>query len=363
MKRILDNQQLTALLSSLSGDEELPTNAKALLDAAKRRARAGSAAPRVVERLPAVPPPVAMPRLAPSRPLDLRTSSGRRVRVLAPEIAQRSELMAFGDAAAANEQRSFLTLTRHASALDALGEGQQRLEQQLQAVQQQVDVALLGSMSGLARLDQRTATVQAHAAQQQAEIAAQARDAQVQSFNGAVSTLQTTAYGQTGDPLHPTNLLLAGSQWLGGNLESVLKRLGWVTGSAATPFALLGPVLAFLLVQVTVGRQQHERFVSGRVTLEAKPGGGIGAGGPFFLAAPGPAVSVTVSLQDRIAPGAFEAFRGRTDIAVSTAVVAGDPSVQTAARVRDGVLEVVSMTPLVAPVSVVWTVDTGAADG
>jgi hypothetical protein len=359
MNRFSDNPRAHRWLRMLSAASNLSASAvKALIERAEQRAWTRAPQPSVES---AIEPRGLAPR-SELQPVRVRLPSGRELHWQG--VAREADLAALAAASRANEASSFEVLGRHAQALARLEQSQRRLLRRLAALEQQSDLTLLGALRGLAQLEQQVKATQAQARQQRtvlsgtrraqrSGLAALTRTTRLQSFNAAVSTLEATAFGNKGAVLDETNLLLASVQWLGGNLEPVLRGLGWAGGSETSVAGWLGPLLGLALVSATVGQRQQERFISGEVTLTQQ--------NLDDLVLP---VVVFVALRDRIARGTRAEFERRTDIPATAVVVEGPVGVRVEARVSDSVLGVVALGLAAREsVRVVWTVDTGAGGG
>jgi hypothetical protein len=316
------------------------------------------ASPSLARQVPEVAP---NPPPGPTRSLEMQLASGRSVRVRMPAVASRRELQSVGRVAAQNAHRQSETLARHAQALDALRDRNLQLEQRLDAVQAQADLALLAALRGSSSLVQKLSeTVRRVEAQEQVsrELGAKARFqerlARGQNVRSAVSAMQVAAYGERGNVFATNNLLLGASELLWGSIDTLLRRAGLWSRPDPVPLTWVGPLLGLAVGQVTVGQQQFERFVSGQ--LQLTPLGKGAEVGRFFFRG-------SLDLRPHIAPGFWDEFRQRPAVPATAQVAEARAPGITVALVQFGTLEVLALARDVDAVTVTWTVDVEAPGG
>jgi len=159
--------------------------------------------------------------------------------------------------------------------------------------------------------------------------------------------VQVAAFGQRGSLTSRNNLLLGGNQLLWSILPDALRLAGVQTSTAKTMVGLLAPLGNLAVGRIALGRQQHERFVSGVATSFSR--------GTLARLSRAPVRVAVVQLRSRIAAAAWSRFATRTDV-VATAQNLDDPAAQTAAAVRGGVLYLATTTTF-ANAQVAWSVD------
>jgi hypothetical protein len=263
----------------------------------------GAPAAKLVPRPP--------PRLAPPRPVNIRLSNGRRMRVtMTPAPARHGDLAALSRVTADNDRRAFQALRRHGRALDELARCQAELDQRVASLEEQSDLALLGLLRRFGDVEQRLKTLAAAqgstaatVGQQARELGSQAASAQLQKVTAAVTSAQVAAFGEKGNLFATRNLLLAGNQLLWSFIDPLLRLLGIDFGMSPSPIAWLAPLGSLGLGAVTVGRFQHVRFLADVTTM------------------PAGATEQSVSLLPRIGPADRDAFARRTDVLVTARAV------------------------------------------
>jgi len=284
------------------------TGGRELLDAARQRVE-----DRAREAL-APYAPVPLPRLDPDWPVDLTLSDGRRLRAtVKPGLARRSDLEALRETTASNNERNAAALRRQAEALERLRRKYDALAGQLAAMQSQATQSLVQLAEGVRGVERRVATVRTQnralvtraratrvaAVRQKAEMRTMASAARMQQVTAVVNSTQAAAYGQRGSVFATNNLLLATNQLFWTFLDPALRGLGVVKGTTPSLAVWLAPLGSLVTAQVALGNRQHDRFVSGVITLR---------GGAPILAH---------SLQNDIASAYWPTFKERTDVPVT----------------------------------------------
>jgi hypothetical protein len=301
----------------------------------------GGAAQAQAPAMPPRPAPVPLPNppLGSVPPVAIKLANGRTVRVAsAGAAARRDDLAAVARVAAQNSQTAFASLNRHERAICALEACLKSLEERVRALEDQNDKVLFSLLDGMAGLTQKIQDVKLSAERALAsetrslrsmvseqgktlgsQLRSQALSAQLQKVTDAATSLQVAAFGQPGKLFSTDNLLIAGNQLFWGAIDPLLRLIGAWKGGGPSPFAVLAPVGSLVTSQGLLGNRQHVRFISGLETFD------------------GTARTVSISLQDRIAPNLFSTFRQRTDVPVTLLAVDGTVP-RTTARVVGGVL-------------------------
>jgi len=302
----------------------------------------------------ATPAPRPPPNRAPARSVRIGLPDGRQLRVtMTPAPARQDDLAALSRVTADNDRRAFQELRRQGQALDAL-------EKRVAELEQQSDAALLGFLKRFGDLDQllKTATAAqrstaAAVTRQAEELRSQLASAQIQKITAAVTSAQVAAFGEKGSLLATNNLLLTGNQLLWSFIEPLLRRVGFDLGKSPSTIAWLAPLGSLALGAVTVGRQQHVRFLADVAT---------------FPASPLTTRKQEISLLPRIGPADRAAFARRTDVLVTataldeTGLEGEFPFVE--ATVKDGTLLLtIQGTRRDIPSRVAWMVDTRLGGG
>lgn len=336
-------------------------------------------------------PPERLPPVVPPGAVEARLPDGRKVRlVLAPAAARHRDMLALRRVSGANTKRAFDAIVHNGRAIDQLAASQRELADRLAKLQSNGDLALLrGIVEGLASLERRMEgikrrqdkalgaqkrSVQKQFARQARALTAQTRATRIQKLHGAVASVQSAAYGTRGSLLATNNILLAANQLGWSFAPQIFESLGLAKPGATSPLAWLAPLGSLVASQAVLGRRQHERFVSGTVTiiidtspspaiaLFAMVGGAVGAGryGESKL-----------SLDSHIAPAEWQAFKKRKNVPVTTVVLeprgAFETGIWSTGEVSGGILTVriVALGGSLTPTRVVvsWTVDTRRPDG
>lgn len=331
--------------------------------------------------------PKDFPPTAPPGALTMRLPNGRRVRVVvAPAAARHRDLSALRRISGVNTRRVYDAVAHNARAIDQLAAAQRELAERVTRLQSNGDLALLrGLVDGLGKLERRLGGVkrlqdralkeqkrslQGQIARQTRASRLQNRAAQIQKLQGAVASAQSAAFGTAGDLLATNNLLLAANQVGWSFAPEILKAFGIAKAGTSSPFAWLAPLASLVTSQAILGRRQHERFVSGVITIH--PADDNYYGYVHYDMA-------RLSLRGHIAPAEWDLFAKRTDVPVTTMVLDPKPPATSAiwsgGEVQDGTLTVrigiydsmryhaSPSTGLPEQVIVAWTVDTRRPNG
>jgi hypothetical protein len=346
-----------ALSGALRGDR---TRVRDLLVARARQRL--EARPREVPGPPApLVPPRPLPVLSPPRPLQLRLGR-RKVRVAAPQVALRQDLVALQRTTAYNDRQAFQAAARQQRELEALARAQKQLADRVDAVEERSDTALLDLLGRLGGLEQQVSaaavqqrSVGTRVARQGRVLRAQQSAVHLQKVTAAVNTVQGAAFGEKGSVLGTNNLLLAGNQLLWGFVDPLLRFAGLDVGPSPSLLAWLAPLGSLLTGAATLGRRQHVRFVAGTETVTEGT------------------TALRIPLAGRIAGATFDRIRLRTDIPASARVL--DPTTlasfmgapiapkqEVLAAVVEGFL-LLRMAPPGRTIRVAWMVDLGDDGG
>jgi hypothetical protein len=365
-------------------DEFVRAKASAGLDGALARLRGDAPRPTPVGAKLGTPDQLPRPSIAPRR-VSSRVAALERVTVR-------------------NDERAFVAIRENSRSIDALASEQKTLADRIATLDTTLEVDsrgdLLRAFAGkLARLERRVDTaasvgnkavlsshraMQARIAKQNVALREGTRAARVQRFNAAASTLQNAAYGTKGSPLATNNLLLAGNQLLWSFLGDVLRASGVVSPVTAGAIATLAPLGSLLAAEAVLGQKQHERFVSGVVQLRLPPppppppadddGDDFPSPTPLLLFTATPTVRKLaaahsgdvlverISLRPYIASAAWPDFVRRTDVAVSTTVIAPVGARVLHAQVDAGQL-LVAVVNADADARIAWMIDTQDPNG
>jgi hypothetical protein len=272
------------------------------------------------------------------------------------------------------DRRAFAAIDHNGRAIDRLELGQRQLEEQLRVLQTTGGFELLQrlakSIAALERRVQVTARAQStmlarrdqalHAAiaRQKTTLTQQARSARIEKLNATATSLQTAAYGRPGSPVSFDNLLLAANQLFWAFAGDLLRLLGAKKIPGLLPW--LSPLGNLVTGHLTLGRRQHERFISGVATdftLTQSTDVGEGSAVPSLT---------RLSLRPFVGSAFWPELRRRTDLPVVTTVIlpsgaeGGKPLPTPTATVRGGVLEIVFPVKVRRDTRVGWIVDTGA---
>ena len=366
---------LVAVSAALRGDDSKVRKlvAKARTDLRKRAIKElRGALPKVrkpkPKRKPVIAgarpaPPVARAPLPSRRGLAVRLPGGRRT-----QLTTHADVLRDRKVTRTNELRAVAAIRKNGEAIDRLAAAQTELAAKLVALSERGDLALLnGILGAITRLEGRVDNVRRQQTRALAvtkkaldhkiegrtrllrtRLSSQVRAVAFQKINAVASSVQVAAFGERGSLTSRNNLLLGGNQLLWSILPDALGLAGVQTSTAKTMVGLLAPLGNLAVGRLTLGRQQHERFVSGITTSFTD--------GALAFMSRGARVRVAVvQLRSRIAPAAWARFSTRTDV-VATAHTLDDPTAQTAAVVRAGALYLATSTTLPNP-RVAWTVD------
>ncbi len=354
-----------------------------------RRALRGEAPGRRNKKKPAGPnkksrvrgaKPKPAPPLPPlrTRSVRLRLPSGRTTRVAtASGLVSHADLEAMRVRIQLDGRKTREGVAHNGRAVDELVRSVRALEKQVEKLGSGFDLALLrqvlstvnGLERGLAKVEQNvsktmtdvadvTRGLSASQTSLQEGLGKRVRAATVEKLNGAVASMQTAAFGAKGSLLATNNLLLAGNQLL----ASFASELGGALGLSSKTVAWASPALGLAFSQLTLGRRQNLRHVTGIVTRFARTPMSVEKGIRSSSEFGSDSWFAEVSLRNYIAPALWPAFRRRTDVVVNTTLSgAGEPAV-VEADVRDGRLYIAVRGPLRAPLAsgmkVTWSVDT-----
>lgn len=330
------------------------------------RSRATGPGARTAPAAPVTATPLPTPGI--ERPVAIRLRNGKQIRaVLAPGVAQRSDLEALTRATAENNRRLFGALQSQRDVIDRLERSQRELTARVETLQKRADDAVVALSQGFERSSKQLRQVAAQGQKLLAETGSAARTAagrlqqvqafaatqQAQNLTNVISTAQATAYGERGSVLSRNNVLLTGNQLLWTLLPTLSRAFG---ASANTSLALgwLAPlgtlVTGFAAVGSSVPETEPQRFITG---IEVFEGGEI--------------TEREVPLRGRVPDDVFDRLRNRTDVPVTVtlldATLESDEFVRVAARVEAGTLKIRFVKVQKSRTRVAWMIDTGVNGG
>ncbi len=376
-----DRTQVRALASTTLAriQAEARTRAGKELDGALAQLRGASGAPGASAgpRAPVEPrgarlaAPVPLPALT-LRPVKIRLPDNRWVRGhLAPAAARRDDLEVLRAVTEANTTSAFLAIQHNAHAIDSLADSQRQLAKIVAELQARGDPQQLRLLfDAIGRLERRMGrcvrtqrraldTHRRAVSRQQGSLRKalrlQARGARIQKLSATATTMQAAAFGTSGKLLARNNLLVAGNDLLWGFFGELLELLGLKHPGQTSAWGWLAPVASLVTSQVALGRQQHQRFITGVATN-------------FTVV--GLTAIYQLSLERHVAPALWPSFRGRDDLPVTTTMLGPFDRVAIEGRVQGGVLiiaivgtEAAHTVADLRDARVAWMVDTGDANG
>lgn len=317
-------------------------------------------------------PPKQLSPMVPPGTVLTSGADGRQVRIIA---ARHNDILAIRRVSGINTKRAYNAISHNSRAIDQLAASQKELADRITKLQSNGDLALLrGLVEGLTNLERRIKGVkrdqdealgkqkradQKRFAYQKRALVRQTRAAQMQKLQGVVASVQSAAFGSKGSLLTTNNLLLAANQLGWSFAPQIVEALGLAKPGGTSTLGWLAPLGSLITSQVSLGRRQHERFVSG-VEADFK----IQTGSNFAMS--------TFSLQNHIAPAEWESFTKRTDVIVTTVVIeprgALKLGILSSGEVNAGNLSIrieAGAYPYALPSRVVasWTVDTRRPNG